>query len=228
MSEMSTEPVVQRDPLAELEKFRSEMEEFKGRIRSLTEKNANLERENEGLKQGARPAGPVYPSSEEAWFYALQQAELRVQANPDLAPQLDHLKYVYQQWRGQAAAKEADRQRDSGRLEAALAQMGIEPDSPQYKIALRALAGGASYSEVEATYLKSLRDLSVQGAEKHAKGAQQRSAKQGAIETGEGGSRPEGDDTQAGPTPDSQFMASLTTAMRGRAPASQRLAVKAG
>lgn len=227
MAETDTAPA--RDPLAELESFRKELNDSVGKIRSLVEKNAALEKEVQGLRSGGgqRNQGPVYPQTEEGWFYALQQAELRVKADPDLAPQLEHLRYIHQQWRGEAATRAADYQRETGRLEAALSQMGIEQDSPQYKIALRALAGGASYSEVESTYLKSLKDLSVNGAERHAKDAQKRSAKQGSIESGEGGSRPDSDGSKAGPTPQQQFMSSLNAAMKSRAPASQRLATKA-
>lgn len=225
--EQNTQSTPQRDPLAELEKFRAELNETTGRIKSLVEKNAALEKELETHRERSTAGAPRYPTTEEGWFYALQQAELRVAANPDLAPQLEQLKYVFQQWRSQSSARQAEQMRDTGRLEAALAQMGIDQDSPHYKTALRALAGGASFAEVESTYLKSLRDLNLKGAEETAKKAQKKSAALGSIEPGEGGSRPEQDGASAGPTPQQQFMASLGAAMKGRAPASQRLAAKA-
>jgi len=215
------------DTMSELEKFRTEMGELVSRTKTLVEKNAALEREVEGLRRVGNQPGPQYPTTEEGWFYALQQAELRVAANPELAPQLEHLRYIHQQWRGQTETRKAEYQRETGRLEAALSQMGLEQDSPHYKTALRALAGGASFAEVESSYLKSLRDLNLRGAEGRAKNEQKNSARQGAIETGEGGGRPDPDGSRAGPTPQRQFMDSLTAAIKAKAPASQRLAAKA-
>lgn len=227
---MVTENVTEQrtDPMAELEKFRSEMGELVSRTKTLVEKNAALEKEVEGMRRsGGNQPGPQYPTTDEGWFYALQQAELRVAANPELAPQLEHLRYIQQQWRGQADTKRAEYQRDTGRLEAALSQMGLEQDSPHYKTALRALAGGSSFAEVESSYLKSLRDLNLKGAEGRAKNEQKNSAKQGSIESGEGGGRPDTDESRAEPTPQSQFMGDLFARMKAKAPASQRLAAKA-
>lgn len=211
------EPKAGEDPVAAL---RAELEAIKA---ESVERVARLERELQAAKQAAS-ASPQYPTTAEGWAYALQVAQLRATQDENLRPHLASLYSVYNEWARKEQALEAERHRALGRVDAELSRLGVSPDSRQSRIVKQAVAAGVPYEDLEATFLKLIKDTKVKEAEGRAVEAQGTAAKRGVIEGGQ--MRGRLPDDAAGPKvdPNAGIMQSLQALYRERAPSSVKFA----